>query len=51
MRKADLPTFDLIDPDLRALAEDLFARLRADFFDGVGVSRETYGPSETAAMR
>lgn len=50
MRKVDLPTFDLIDPDLRALAEDLFARLRADFFDGVGVSRETYGPSETAAM-
>jgi N-carbamoyl-L-amino-acid hydrolase len=51
MRKADLPKFDLIDPSLRTLAEVLFTRLRADFFDGVGVSRETYGPSETAAMK
>ena len=32
------------------LAENLFARLREMSFDGIGISRETYGPSETAAM-
>ncbi len=38
-------------PDrLRRLAVDLFASLRAASFDGVGVSRETYGQSETEAM-
>ena len=32
------------------LAANLFARLRELSFDGIGISRETYGPSETAAM-
>ena len=31
-------------------AANLFARLREMSFDGIGISRETYGPSETAAM-
>ncbi len=35
---------------LRQLAVDLFASLRAASFDGIGVSRETYGQSETEAM-
>ena len=35
----------------RRLAEDLFRKLREMSFDGVGISRETYGPGETAAMR
>lgn len=34
----------------RALATDIFDRLREMSFDGVGISRETYGPGETAAM-
>lgn len=34
----------------RALAEQLFAGLKAMSFDGVGISRETYGPGETQAM-
>jgi N-carbamoyl-L-amino-acid hydrolase len=38
-------------PDrLRRLAIELFTALRAASFDGVGVSRETYGESETEAM-
>ena len=32
------------------LAANLFAQLREMSFDGIGISRETYGPSETAAM-
>lgn len=32
------------------LAADLFDTLRDMSFDGVGISRETYGPGETAAM-
>ncbi|MEC7203393.1 MAG: Zn-dependent hydrolase [Pseudomonadota bacterium] len=32
------------------LAANLFARLLEMSFDGIGISRETYGPSETAAM-
>ncbi|MEQ8696626.1 MAG: M20/M25/M40 family metallo-hydrolase, partial [Bauldia litoralis] len=35
----------------RALAESLFDRFREMSFDGVGISRETYGASETEAMR
>ncbi|VCU68931.1 N-carbamoyl-L-amino acid hydrolase [Pigmentiphaga humi] len=31
-------------------ALDLFERIRALSFDGVGVSRESYGPSETACL-
>lgn len=34
----------------RALAAGLFDRFREASFDGVGVSRETYGPGETEAM-
>jgi len=46
------PTFptDLITPALRSLSEALFSQLRDRSFDGIGVSRETYGPSETEAM-
>ena len=36
--------------DLQQLAIDLFEQLRAMSFDGVGISRETYGTGETAAM-
>lgn len=41
----------LIAPDLAALARDLFEALRAADFDGTGITRETYGPGETRAMR
>ena len=36
--------------DRQRLAIDLFDTLREISFDGVGISRETYGPGETAAM-
>ena len=36
------------DQQLRPLAEDLFKRSRDLTFDGVGVSRESYGPGESA---
>src|SRR5687767_1134382 len=36
--------------DFSELAADLFDTLRGMSFDGVGISRETYGPGETAAM-
>lgn len=42
---------DRIDPDLADLARRLFADLRAADFDGTGITRETFGPGETAAMR
>ena len=35
---------------LRTLCTDLFEALRDASFDGVGISRETYGQSETEAM-
>ena len=38
------------DPATRTLARRIFDSLREMSFDGVGVSRETYGPGETAAM-
>ncbi|MFM9847556.1 MAG: Zn-dependent hydrolase [Hyphomicrobiaceae bacterium] len=38
-------------PDLQRLAVDLFGTFRQMSFDGVGISRETYGPAETAAMQ
>jgi len=41
---------DLIGSDLHQLSRQLFDRLREDSFDGIGISRETYGPSETVAM-
>ena len=37
-----------LTPDV-ALAERLFAELRARSFDGVGVTREAYGPGERMA--
>lgn len=40
-----------MSPRLRALAQDFLGDLREMSFDGVGVSRETYGPGETAAMQ
>ncbi|MEM8826867.1 MAG: hydantoinase/carbamoylase family amidase [Pseudomonadota bacterium] len=39
-----------VPDDVRQISIDTFARLRDMSFDGVGVSRETYGPTETAAM-
>ncbi len=40
-----------VAPDLADLARDLFAALRAAHHDGIGITRETYGDGETAAMR
>jgi len=37
-------------PDLEGLARELFQTFREMSFDGVGISRETYGAGETAAM-
>jgi len=51
MLKAPTLPSDLITPELRSMAEVLFSQLREMSFDGVGISRETYGPSETAAMQ
>jgi N-carbamoyl-L-amino-acid hydrolase len=52
-RCMDLPTPALppIAPDLAQLAATLFEELRAAHHDGVGITRETYGAGETAAMR
>ena len=53
----DAPTFEasspssaLLNADLRNLARDLFDRFREMSFDGVGISRETYGLGETQAI-
>ena len=43
-------TQSLVTDRLRQLAIDLFSALRDASFDGVGISRETYGKSETKAM-
>jgi beta-ureidopropionase / N-carbamoyl-L-amino-acid hydrolase len=40
-----------MNAERRRLAERLFRELREMSFDGVGISRETYGPGETDAMR
>ncbi len=48
--EAALPSPAFITADLRALAENLFDRFREMSLDGEGISRETYGPGETAAM-
>jgi N-carbamoyl-L-amino-acid hydrolase len=40
-----------IAPDLAQRARDLFEDLRAASHDGVGITRETYAPGETEAMR
>ena len=42
--------FGLPPGDPLALADALFETFRAMSFDGVGISRETYGAGETAAM-
>lgn len=41
----------VMDGPRRQLAEKLFDQLREMSFDGVGISRETYGAGETAAMQ
>ncbi|MGQ0664445.1 MAG: Zn-dependent hydrolase [Pseudomonadota bacterium] len=48
MNEASLQTG--LDPALQALARRLFDELRRQTFDGVGVSRATYGAGETAGM-
>lgn len=45
------PALPPIAPDLAELARRLFAELRAADHDGTGITRETYGLGETAAMR
>ena len=39
-----------LNKDLRQLARKIFKQLGDMSFDGVGISRQTYGPGETAAM-
>ena len=48
--EATLPSPAFINAELRTLAENLFDQFREMSFDGEGISRETYGPGETAAM-
>jgi N-carbamoyl-L-amino-acid hydrolase len=45
------PPLPRIAPDLAELASQLFAEMRATDHDGTGITRETYGPAETLAMR
>ena len=40
----------VLNADLRSLARSLFDQFRDMSFDGVGISRETYGPGETQAI-
>ncbi len=51
MLKAPEPMSSLITQELGQELQALFEKLRAQSFDGVGISRETYGPSETDAMK
>lgn len=37
--------------DVRSMAVELFQTFRDASFDGVGISRETYGPGETSTMQ
>lgn len=39
-----------IEPEIADIARRIFDDLRLDGFDGVGISRETYGPGETRAL-
>lgn len=48
-REQTLPKFTLPERVCQ-LSIEIFSKLREASFDGVGVSRETYGPSETAAF-
>ena len=45
------PTTAVASTGNQRLAADLFQTFRDMSFDGVGISRETYGPGETAAMQ
>lgn len=47
---ADRRNVFLGDAADRALAEELFDALRADAYDGVGITREAYGARESAAL-
>jgi N-carbamoyl-L-amino-acid hydrolase len=47
---AAIPAASVVTAELRQLAIELFDTFRAMSFDGVGISRETYGPAETAAI-
>jgi N-carbamoyl-L-amino-acid hydrolase len=40
-----------LQSDNQHLADDLFQTFREMSFDGIGISRETYGPGETNAMQ
>ena len=42
---------EAMSSERKALAAGLFDQLREMSFDGVGISRETYGPGETEAMQ
>ena len=42
---------EVMNPERKALAASLFDQFREMSFDGVGISRETYGPGETEAMQ
>jgi len=48
--EATLASPDVPDADHRRLAQSLFEQFQEMSFDGVGISRETYGPGETQAM-
>ena len=50
MLKASPVLPDLIDDDLREWAQELMDVLRKMSFDGVGISRETYGAKETEGL-
>jgi len=45
------PPDKCISRELESLAQALFDQLREMSFDGVGISRETYGAGETKAMQ
>ncbi len=46
------PSFtEVMDSERRQLAARLFDQFHEMSFDGVGISRETYGPGETEAMQ
>lgn len=49
-RAEEIDLATLADEDERALAVQLFDELRQDAFDGIGITREAYGPRETAAL-
>ena len=46
-----LASLVVMNTERQRLCEKLFDQFHDMSFDGVGISRETYGPSETAAMQ